>query len=188
MRGLLTSGVATLGLLAAATAANAETVTVGGISTSSVGNVVVVSSTAQIKVAAANGAVSFPSGTAVRIKTNGASPGNVPVQIVTVTCVNSPGNCKNLYKVFVSNAGVSGQATSLNAVNFSNPSAVSGLSYSASSGEAAPSATVPLFTVTSTNNSFSFTFQIGATATVHAIASPNASQNTAWNYNVRVSQ
>ena len=185
MRGLLTSGVAALGFLAAATAANAETVTVAAISNSpaAIGNVVIISSSAQIKATASSGAVSFPSGTAVRIKTSGVSPTNLPVQTVTVSCnTGGGGNCKHVYRVLVTSAGVTGQATAVSAVNFSNPSTTDSITFSALSGEAAPSGTTALFTADSNSTTFSFTFRIGATASVTAAGTHAAS----WSYNVRV--
>ena len=174
-----------LGLAVGQQAAWAETITVDSPSitnsTAAIGNIVLISSSAQLRVAAGTGAVTFPSGTATRISGSGAAP----LQTVTVTCASPPQNCKNTYKVFVSQVSVTGRATGISSVNASNPTAVSGsLSFSASTPEASPSAATPLFTVTSTSNTFSFTFRIGSTATLGA----GAGNAAGWTYRVQVTK
>jgi len=171
-----------LAAAAAAGAARAETITVS-ISNSpvSVGNLVITSSPASVKVTAGTGGVSIVSGGAVRIKANGAAPGNASVQTVTVACASNPGNCKNTYKVTITQAAVSGQATSISKINVSNLTFASGNGTfsSTSPPEASPG---QIFTITGTSNNFTATFALGATAVITAGAGHTAS----WSYNVRV--
>lgn len=176
----LASAIVALASGLAASAAHAETLTVS-VSNSpvSVGNLVITSSPASVRVAAGTGAVSIVSGGAVRIKANGAAAGNVPAQTVTVACAQTPGNCKTTYKVTITQAAVSGQATSISRINVSNPTFTSGTGTFSSAPEAAPG---QIFTITGSSSAFTVTFTLGATAVITAGAGHTAS----WSYNVRV--
>jgi hypothetical protein len=181
MRSFRAMAFLVLGLMAAAGAARAETVTVS-VSPASVdlGNLIITSSPAQIKVTAGSGAVSVVSGSAVRIKTNGASPANVPAQTVTVSCSGPPSNCKNTYRVTITSAGVTGNATSVTKINVANLSGPAGVSFSAAP-EASPG---QIFTINSSANSFTVTFTVGATTMIASTPGHTAS----WSYNVQVAQ
>lgn len=180
MRRYVTSAIVVLASAAAAGAARAETFTVT-ISNSpvSIGNLVITSSPASVKVAAGTGGVSVVSGGAVRVKANGAAPGNVPVQTVTVACAQSAGNCKNTYKVTITQAGVSGQAASISKINVANLTFAAGSGSFSAAPEAAPG---QIFTITGGSNTFTVTFTLGSTVVLNAGAGHTAS----WSYNVRV--
>lgn len=182
MRGRFTSTILALSFTAAAGAAHAETVSVTGISNSSValGNLIITASPASVKVAAGTGAVSVVSGGAVRIKANGAAPGNAPQQTVTVTCTATAGNCKNTYRIIITQAAVSGQASNISRINVANLTQLSGTVSFSAAPEAAPG---QIFTITSTSNAFSASFSIGATVVLNAGAGHTAS----WSYNVKIS-
>lgn len=177
------AGAGLLAVIFAAGAARAETFNVSINNTSaSVGNLAITSSPAQVRVAAGTGAVSIVSGGAVRLKANGAPPGNAPVQTVTVSCTNvsGAGNCKNTYRVYVTAASVTGQATAVTMINVANLTATSGSVTFSPASEAAPG---QIFTLTSSSASFTVTFSVGATVSLSAGAGHSAS----WSYNVRIS-
>jgi hypothetical protein len=177
----VTSTIVALAAAAATGAAHAETVNVTISSPSvSVGNLVITSSPASVKVTAGTGGVSVVGGGGVRIKTNGAAPGNVPTQTVTVDC-GGAGNCKKTYRVLITQASVSAPATSISKINVSNIGFTAGTGSFSSAPEAAPG---QIFTITPTSNTFTLTFTLGATAVIAAGAGHNAS----WSYNVQVKQ
>jgi hypothetical protein len=173
---------ATVGLAvaAAAGAAQAETITVSISSAAvSIGNLVITSSPASVKVTAGTGEVSIVSGGAVRIKAAGAAPGAAPVQTVTVQCVGGAGNCKNTYNVLITQAAVAGQAASVSRINVANLTVTQGSATFSSAPEAAPG---QIFTITGGSNNFTATFALGSTVVLNAGAGHTAS----WSYNVRV--
>lgn len=185
MRRQVTSAIVALASAAAAAAAgaaHAETLSLVSISNSpvAVGNLVITSSPASIKVTAGTGAVSVVSGGAVRVKANGVAPGNVPVQTVTVTCTANPGNCKNTYKILITQAAVSGQAGSISKINVANLTFTMGSGSFSSAPEAAPG---QIFTITGNSTSFTATFALGSTVVLNSGAGHTAS----WSYNVKIS-
>jgi hypothetical protein len=176
----VTSAIVALASAAAAGAAHAEIVNVSLSSPSvSVGNLVITSSPVSLKVTG-GGVVSIVGG-GVRIKANGVAT-TLPTQTVTVQC-GGVTTCKNaVFKVVITQAAVSGRATSISAINVSNQSFTAGNGSFSAASEAAPGPT-PMFTITGGNsNNFTFVFTLGSTVVLGAGAGNTAS----WSYNVRV--
>lgn len=170
--------------LALALAPGAARAAVFGVSiangSASLGNLLITSSPASVRVDAGTGAVSVVSGGAVLLKANGAPAGPAPIQTVTITCTNSSGNCKATYTVSVTVAAVSGQATGVSAINVANLTATAGSVTFSGAAEGPPG---QMFTLTSSSASFTVSFAVGATATLVS----GSGHSAAWSYNVRIS-
>jgi hypothetical protein len=190
MGGVVSRAAIALGLAAGLVggSASAETVTVAiSNKTPALGNILITTGPAQAKVAASSGVVTFSGGTAFRVKTNGASPANIPVSTVTVTCTNSTGNCKATYHVYISAVSATGKATSVPLVNIGPPTCSSGLTCTVTLSEKAPSDTVAFFDIVSTNNQgYTATFTLGAGVNLNAATTANSGA-AQWQYKVRVS-
>jgi len=170
-----------LALAGAVQSASAETLTVSIANDSpDLGNILITTASAQAKVTAGTGAVSFSGGTAVRVKKNGVTPGNIPAQTVTVTCAGT-GNCKKSYGIFITAVSVSGQATSIPLVNVANLTCPTVTCTTPSGTERVPTNATPIITIVSNQNSFSMSFTLGASA----VLNKPGGQVASWSYNVR---
>lgn len=165
-----------LALFLGAGASRAENLSISVIPALGIGKVVADSSVSRFHVDAATGAVTRVSGTAIRLTAT-----NATVPTVTITCSAPPGNCKKTYTVTITNGTTSsGRSTTIPVFNVSNLSTQAGVTFSS----AAPSPAAPLvFSITSTNNTFTASFKLAFDATFNSSA---VTGSTAWTYSVVV--
>lgn len=166
-----------LALLLGVGAAQAETLSVSAPAALGVGKVVADSSVSRFHVDAATGVVTRVSGTAIRLTVTDAA-----VPTVTISCSAPPGNCRKTYTVTITNGTTtSGRSTSIASFNVSNLSTQAGVTFS----PAAPSPAAPLvFSIVSTNNTFTASFKLAFDATFNSSA---ITGSTVWTYSVAVS-
>jgi len=165
-----------LALVLGVGASHAENLSISAVPALGIGKVVADSSVSRFHVDAATGAVTRVSGTAIRLTAT-----NATVPTVTITCSASPGNCKHTYTVTITNGSTtSGRSTTIPAFNVSNLSTQAGVTFS----PAAPSPASPLvFSIVSTNNTFTASFKLAFDATFNSSA---VTGSTAWTYSVVV--
>ena len=157
-------------------ASHAENLSISAIPALGIGKVVADSSVSRFHVDAATGAVTRVSGTAIRLTATDAT-----VPTVTITCTQSSGNCKKTYTVTITNGTTtSGRSTTIPTFNVSSLSTQAGVTFS----PAAPGPAAPLvFSIVSTNNSFTASFKLAFDATFNSSA---VTGSTAWTYSVVV--
>jgi len=155
---------------------HAENLSISAIPALGIGKVVADSSVSRFHVDAATGAVTRVSGTAIRLTATDAT-----VPTVTITCTQSSGNCKKTYTVTITNGTTtSGRSTTIPTFNVSNLSTQAGVTFS----PAAPGPAAPLvFSIVSTNNSFTASFKLAFDATFNSSA---VTGSAAWTYSVVV--
>ena len=156
---------------------HAETLSVSTPPALGIGKVVADSSVSRVHVDAATGVVTRVSGTAIRLTAT-----NAAVPTVSISCTMSPGNCKKIYTVTITNGTTTqGRSTTIPTFNVSNLTTQAGVTFS----PAAPTAAAPLvFSIVSTSNNFSVSFKLAFDATFN---SSGVTGSTAWTYSVVVS-
>jgi hypothetical protein len=155
---------------------HAENLSISALPALGVGKVVADSSVSRFHVDAATGVVTRVSGTAIRLTAT-----NAAVPTVTITCAQMSGNCKKTYTVTITNGTTtSGRSTTIPTFNVSNLSTQAGVTFS----PAAPSPAAPLvFSIVSTNSTFTASFKLAFDATFNSSA---VTGSTAWTYSVVV--
>jgi hypothetical protein len=166
-----------LALVLGAGASHAENLSISAIPALGIGKVVADSSVSSFHVDAATGVVTRVSGTAIRLTAT-----NATVPTVTITCSAPPGNCKKTYTVTITNGTTAtGRSTAIPTFNISNLSTQAGVTFS----PAAPGPAAPLvFSIISTNSTFTASFKLAFDATFNSSA---VTGSTVWTYSVVVS-